>query len=161
MNRIGDSTYPPLGASNDQGPQLWLVRSGREQKAFVASVLQLVERLDTWPGKDPASTADAVAAAEREASAQGMHQLALALRAILRMLTVDLAREGVRTRILGTLEALPREATQRLSVLLLRVYLTGTDNGGEPDRESVEQVTALRMQRALPHAPYLNNGVSN
>lgn len=135
--------------------QLWLIRSGREQKAFVAKALELIERLDAWQ-EQPVSP-EGVAEVETEAQRLGFLEVCKAMRALGKMLLTYNVRMYQHPTSLATFPPVPASASRPLSALLLRVYLTGTDVGGDVERKQVQELIASHMQLLLPNTSYLDH----
>lgn len=148
---------PTITPSTSTGStaQLWLIRAAKEQKAFVAKALGLIERLDAWREQDV--TPEAVADVEADAQRLGFGEVCAAMRAVGKMLLTYNARTYQHPGILASLPPVPASAGRPLSALLLRVYLTGTDAGGEVEREQVQELIALHMQLVMPSAANLKH----
>src|SRR6187549_622650 len=151
---------PPLLArtttdstNSENTAQLWLIRAGKEQKAFVAKALELIERLDAWREHDV--TPEAVAEVEADAQRLGFAEVRAAMSAVGKMLLAYNAWRYQHPGTLATLPPVPVAAARPLSALLLRVYLTGTDLGGDVEREQVQELLDLHMQLVQPNANYL------
>lgn len=143
-----------LSTTDETTAQLWLIRAGKEQKAFVAMALELIERLDAW--RDHCVDAEAVAQVEAEAQRLGFPEVCTAMRAVGRLLLAYNARTYQHAGA-ATIAPLPAKASRPLSALLLRVYLTGTDAGGEVEREQVQELVALHMQQVLPSSAHMKS----
>lgn len=156
MNRPTLPTTREYRASNDKPTaQVWLIRACREQKAFVAKALEVIERLDAW--REHCVEPEALADLEERAQRLGLFEVCAAMRSVGQVL---LARDASSIQHFGAnnnLPPVPPSAARHLSALLLRVYLTGTDAGGNAEREQVQEVIAAHMQAVLPSAGYSKN----
>jgi hypothetical protein len=141
--------------STESTAQLWLIRAAKEQKAFVAKALGLIERLDAWREQDV--TPEAVAEVEADAQRLGFVEVCAAMRAVGKMLLTYNARAYQHRGLLASVPPVPASVSRPLSALLLRVYLTGTDAGGEVEREQVQELIALHMQLVMPNVVYLKH----
>jgi len=148
MNRILPLEQSPAESTNSEASQLWLIRAGKEQKAFVAKALELIERLEAW--RDREVTPEEVAEVELEARRLGFLEVCAAMRAVGQMLLTYNARAYQHPSARTAWPPVPKGAARPLSALLLRVYLTGTDMGGDVEREQVQELVAAHMQMVLP-----------
>lgn len=148
MNRILPFEQSPAEATDRQPSQLWLIRAGKEQKAFVAKALELIERLEAWSEREV--TPEEVAEVELEARRLGFLQVCAAMRTVGQLLLTYNARAYQHPSTTTAWAPVPTGAARPLSALLLRVYLTGTDVGGDVEREQVQELVAAHMQMILP-----------
>lgn len=157
MNRPEVNAQPNLLSSrSDAGPQLWIIRAGKDQKAFVARALQLLENFDAWQNGSEV-TAESVTELELEAASLGFFEVRSALQAVSHVLVAFTARAFQHPALLAALPPLPASASRPLSALLLRVYLTGTDAGGETERGQVQELLDQHLSTLLPSIGYLRS----
>jgi hypothetical protein len=136
------NTHDP-GSPQDQpgsetaGADVWLVRADRAQKAFIARTLEWAEDGDS--SLDGANLAIRAAALEAQARDLQLTHVGSMLESLGRFLLVARPASMSLQQSSQALPALPAVASKALSLLLLRVYLTGTDTGGAAEVEHLER----------------------
>lgn len=137
MNTRDPGSPQDQSANETPDADVWLIRAGRAQKAFIARTLEWAE--DGEASLDRASLGMRAAALAAQAHELGLLHLGSMLANLGRFL---LAARPVSTSLMQSrqaLPALPEVASKALSLLLLRVYLTGTDAGGHAEVEHLER----------------------
>lgn len=116
---------------------VWLVRADRAQKAFIARALEWAEQGDS--SLDRVNLAMRAAALEAQAHDLQLTHVRSMLESLGRFLLVSRPISMSRQQSRQALPVLPADASKALSLVLLRVYLTGTDAGGAVEAEHLER----------------------
>ena len=139
MNTRDDVWSEDHSTNDTTTPRVWLVRSGRAKKAFIARALDWAE--DGENALRSANLATRAAALELQAQELELTHVSAVLKTLGQFLLAT-SRLPMKPQSAQEPSALPGAASRALSLLLLRVYLTGTDAGSAAEVEHLERSLA-------------------